>query len=159
MNRSGEEVTIKRINNKGVSLIELIVVIAIIATLSGLVTPQLMKYVSQKREMACNENREAIINDCEKMVYARQCTVDFLDGKTVNESNIDDITIWPAGISAEIKEDIKRHANCPEGGVITITTSGATVQCSCSVHSTKASVDLTTWSGVSVSSEDPEVRP
>ena len=148
--------TFMRKDNRGVSLIELITVVAIITTLSGLITPQLMKYVAQKREMACQEHREAIVNVCEKMVYGRQYPVSGLNGLTLDETNIG---LLPASVPSEYKEDLKRHAQCPDGGTMRLTTSGVTVICTCSFHSGSVSTDLTTWSGHAVSSEDPPVRP
>ena len=40
----------KKINNKGFSLVELIIVIAIMAVLVGVLAPQFMKYVEQSRK-------------------------------------------------------------------------------------------------------------
>ena len=39
----------KKLNNQGFSLVELIIVIAILAVLMGILAPQLVKYVEQSR--------------------------------------------------------------------------------------------------------------
>lgn len=40
----------KKLNNKGFSLVELIIVIAIMAVLIGVLAPQYLKYVERSRE-------------------------------------------------------------------------------------------------------------
>lgn len=41
----------RRVNNKGLSLVELIIAIAIMAVLVGVITPQLVKYVDRARQV------------------------------------------------------------------------------------------------------------
>ena len=57
----------KKMNNKGFSLVELIIVIAIMAILVGVLAPQFMKYVEQSRRSSdistAEEIRQAIIAD------------------------------------------------------------------------------------------------
>lgn len=143
-----------RTNNKGISLIEILVVTAIIATLSGLLIPQFIKYISDKRATACVEHRDAIVSVCEKMVYGRQYPLDDLDGLVLNEINIGNL---PASIPDEYKEDLKRHINCPEHGTMSITVSGGVIHCTCSLpdHEQEVSADLTTWAGTSTVTIDP----
>lgn len=50
----------KRLGNKGFSLVELIVVIAIMAVLVGVLAPQLIKYVEKSREATDIQNCDSI---------------------------------------------------------------------------------------------------
>lgn len=47
-----EDVKVKKLNNKGFSLVEIIIVIAIMAILTGALAPQLMKYIGKSRKSA-----------------------------------------------------------------------------------------------------------
>lgn len=58
----------KKMNNKGFSLVELIIVVAIMAVLVGVLAPQYMKYVETSRESADLDTYEAILGAIE--VYA-----------------------------------------------------------------------------------------
>lgn len=52
----------KQKNNKGFSLVELIVVIAIMAVLVGVLAPQLIKYVEKSREATDIQNCDSIVS-------------------------------------------------------------------------------------------------
>ena len=51
---------IKKLNNKGFSLVELIIVIAIMAVLIGVLAPQYLKYVERSRNSSDQDNAAAI---------------------------------------------------------------------------------------------------
>ena len=70
----------KQKNNKGFSLVELIVVIAIMAVLVGVLAPQLMKYVEKSREATDIQNCDSIASSL-KAYYADK------------EDQTDDVTI------------------------------------------------------------------
>lgn len=78
----------KQKNNKGFSLVELIVVIAIMAVLVGVLAPQLMKYVEKSREATDIQNCDSIASAL-KAYYADK------------EDQTDDVTInvTSAGVS------------------------------------------------------------
>jgi type IV pilus assembly protein PilA len=70
----------KKLNNKGFSLVELIIVIAIMAVLIGVLAPQYLKYVEKSRQSADLDNYEAMISAIE--TYAADPTVtSWTDGK------------------------------------------------------------------------------
>lgn len=50
----------KKLNNKGFSLVELIIVIAIMAVLIGVLAPQYLKYVERSRNSTDQDNATAI---------------------------------------------------------------------------------------------------
>lgn len=64
----------KKINNKGFSLVELIVVIAIMAVLIGVLAPQFMKYVEKSRESTDIQNLDTCISAV-RTYYADKDTV------------------------------------------------------------------------------------
>ena len=52
----------KKMNNKGFSLVELIIVIAIMAILIAVLAPQYIKYVEKSRESADLDNWQAVLS-------------------------------------------------------------------------------------------------
>ena len=55
-------IEMKRINNEGFSLIELIIVIAIMAVLVAIITPNLTKYLSKAKKGVDNKNLDEVHN-------------------------------------------------------------------------------------------------
>lgn len=55
----------KKLNNKGFSLVELIIVIAIMAVLIGVLAPQYLRYVERSRQSADIDNVDQMISACE----------------------------------------------------------------------------------------------
>lgn len=58
----------KSLTNKGFSLVELIIVIAIMAVLVGVLAPQFLKYVERSRKATDVDNMQAVITAIQ--VYA-----------------------------------------------------------------------------------------
>lgn len=94
----------KQKNNKGFSLVELIVVIAIMAVLVGVLAPQLIKYVEKSREATDIQNCDSIATAL-KTYFADQEGVDGTVTVTVKDTG--DMVINPAGTKAASATDVE----------------------------------------------------
>lgn len=57
-----EQRRVKKLNNRGFSLVEIIIVIAIMAILAGALAPQFIKYVAKSRSATDNQNMDLLIS-------------------------------------------------------------------------------------------------
>lgn len=73
-----------KLNNKGFSLVELIIVIAIMAVLIGVLAPQYLKYVEKSRRSSDLDNWDTIISTVE--IYASDPTHTITGDGTVDFS-------------------------------------------------------------------------
>lgn len=92
----------KQKNNKGFSLVELIVVIAIMAVLVGVLAPQLIKYVEKSREATDIQNADSIASTLKSYYSDKETTDEVI--VTLSESGIagdDTSALSDAGISSD----------------------------------------------------------
>ena len=74
----------KSLTNKGFSLVELIIVIAIMAVLVGVLAPQFLKYVERSRKSTDCQNATSIVTALQTYsVYPMVTTNKLTDGATV----------------------------------------------------------------------------
>lgn len=102
----------------GFSLIELIIVIAIVATLSGLLLTSFMGSAARKRVQTCRHNREAILSVFQRCVYETsdsiELTTDDLNKLIKVDPTGNDAT-RSSGYSA-IDSELSPYLHCPTFG-------------------------------------------
>lgn len=76
----------KKLNNKGFSLVELIIVIAIMAVLVGVLAPQYLKYVERSRVSTDRDNIAAIESAIQVWGADPNATSSFADGDSITLS-------------------------------------------------------------------------
>jgi type IV pilus assembly protein PilA len=90
-------------NNKGFSLVELIVVIAIMAVLVGILAPQFMGYVEKSREATDIQNLDSIRTQVETYCADHPCTkVTVSVTSTGTTALLDDESVAPGSTDAII---------------------------------------------------------
>lgn len=86
---------VKRADNKGFSLVELIIVMAIMAILVGVLAPQYMNYLEKTKRVADCSAISSILDACE--VIASDPDVVWLDGETITVTIADTNTSYVGG--------------------------------------------------------------
>jgi len=100
----------RKLNNKGFSLVELIIVIAIMAVLIGLLAPQFLKYVQRSRYSTDVKNGQEIATVVQTLIadhklkdsVASSAAVEFKSGKDVYTEAVNSNLL-----SEEIKSKVK----------------------------------------------------
>lgn len=90
----------KKMNNKGFSLVELIIVIAIMAVLIGVLAPQYMKYVERSRAATDRDNVVAIEGAIQTWYVDPSANSSFADGNSLTLTNTATTTVSGALLDA-----------------------------------------------------------
>ena len=143
----------KEMNNKGFSLVELIVVIAIMAVLVGILAPQFLKYVEKSRLQKDNTAISEIANAA-KTACAEEDVLDAM-GSTAAKLTLTTLTgsgqgykisgVTPPALEkementlgAEVKISSKTYTNASSKPEIVITPATTGVSVSCNNYMTK----------------------
>lgn len=87
-------------NNKGFSLVELIIVIAIMAILAGALAPALIKYINKSRRSADISNADTIRTACQTAMSDEDAMVAI--GTGVTDASVSDLKLNHGAFSTEI---------------------------------------------------------
>ena len=123
---------IKR-SNKGFSLIELIVVIAIMAVLVGVLAPAYLQYVEKARRQTCYWNMDNVVGEVQLLAYSDP---DFMEALKTEANN-------NAAVGYDITDYVRNSTpvevpRCPSHGDYSITFNTTTgelkMECTMTVH-------------------------
>lgn len=98
----------KKLNNKGFSLVELIIVIAIMAVLIGVLAPQYLKYVDKSRKSADEDNFQTIITAVQVYYSDPDVTLPASDLTLTTDSNG---VVTPGGLATALNAQGVNAAN------------------------------------------------
>ena len=121
----------KKKNNSGFSLIELIVVVAIMAVLVGVLAPAYLRYVEKSRQQTCYWNMDNVVREVQLRAFSDP---DFMDGlvEATKDGNGTEVLDYIDG-----RTDIN-VPTCPSRGTYSMvfdTSAGTiTMKCNMTVH-------------------------
>lgn len=128
--RKFDEKNQKTLTNKGFSLVELIIVVAIMAVLIGVLAPQYLRYVEKSRLQKDNTSISEFANVL-KMSAAEETVVSGLTTQTIEfdtNGKLDQATITDTNLMKELKltldlDEIKCSSNTYKGACPVLTLS------------------------------------
>ena len=136
--------------HKGFSLIELIVVIAIMSVLVGITVPQFLKYVGSNRTKACETDREKILTVYKRCVYGGELDVDEPDITAMLDK-----TYTNTNVIHEIEA-----CTCPKGGQYSArVVDGNKVYIKCDECGDEVMADFLGWKGTELAETDDNPFP
>ena len=125
--------------NKGFSLIELIVVVAIMAVLVGVLAPAYLRYVEKARRQTCYWNMDNVVREVQLRAFSDP---EFMDDLVAEAKGITvaDVTEFVESTDIEVP-------TCPSRGTYTITFDQSTgileMTCTMTVHNLPADGEVT----------------
>lgn len=130
----------KKRNNKGFSLIELIVVVAIMAVLVGVMAPAYLRYVEKARRQTCYSNMDNVVREVQLLAYSDP---DFMEELTKEANDIGNDQPLNTFVENATEIDIPE---CPSRGDYELTFDTAagviTMTCSMDVHGLPSEGDM-----------------
>ena len=123
----------KKKNNKGFSLVELIVVVAIMAVLVGVLAPAYLRYVEKARQQTCYWNIDNVVREVQLLAFSDPDFMDDLVDAATSSSNVTNYIINNTTVEVP---------TCPSHGTYTITfdtlTGELKMDCNMDVHNLPA---------------------
>lgn len=115
-----EKKTVKKLGNKGFTLIELIIVIAIIAILAVTLAPQLMKYIGKSKDASDKNNKASITESINTALSDEKAYSSVIAAKTnvkvTAKAGDKTCTSTAADLKTEVDSIIKEWPQVKESG-------------------------------------------
>lgn len=141
----------KRLGNKGFSLVELIVVIAIMAVLVGVLAPTLIKNVEKSRESTDMQNLDSLRGSVVTALSTEKVASETGTGYTFTYDNTGKLVDCKTEMAKELNEALPKgvvmKSTAGKSGTVTVTINNGSVSVSVKdakgvVHAPKSDIDL-----------------